>query len=149
MYVQLYESITFVPMRAQRLRNARTNCMDAALQKIWDIKHLLKSCTELLTSSSAGALQTAQTRGAEQSKVASDATELTCAPEFDPCPSDDNSALRDGSEKLAHYIVRLESELGYYKYRCDSKSETRPHLPVQSVAPAGKPCTVQDQNLNG
>ena len=136
-------------MRAQRLRNARTNCMDAALQKICDIKHLLKSCAELLTSSSAGVLQTAQTREAEQSKVASDATELTCAPEFDPCPSDDNSALRDGSEKLAHYIVRLESELGYYKYRCDNKSETRPHLPVQSVAPAGKPCTVQDQNLNG
>ncbi|KAL5460382.1 hypothetical protein EMCRGX_G033828 [Ephydatia muelleri] len=99
--------------------------MDAALQKICDIKHLLKSCAELLTSSSAGVLQTAQTREAEQSKVASDATELTCAPEFDPCPSDDNSALRDGSEKLAHYIVRLETS-----------------------RPRENQCTVQDQNLN-
>ena len=141
----------------QETRALHVICMDAALQKNFDIKRLLTSCAELLTGSSAGALQTtAQAKGTEQNlppKVATDATELNFpAPESKPCSlSDDTNALRDGSEKLAHYIVRLESELGHYKNICDNNSvqETRPHL---TVAPAGSQSTsredtVHDQNV--
>ena len=123
------------------LENTYILCMDAALQKLSDIQCLLSSCAELLAASSAGIPPTVPTRTTDYilpSNVATDIDQSPAprAPVLEPLPPDDNNALRDGGETLAHYIVRLESELGYYKYLCNnnnSAQESRPYRQTEQT----------------
>ena len=103
--------------------------MDTAFQKLIDIQYLLSSCAELLAVGSAGA---------PPSVVAAASQTSASAPEHLPA---DDSALSCGREKLSHYIVRLESELEYYKQLCNNSAQESRSNRQQTdrvVAPAGK-----------
>lgn len=107
--------------------------MEAALQKVRDIENLLTACAELLRNHPSEETKARTSEHKLQPKAATGATkDVSSTVDFDPSSPDGSSFLESGDEKLTHYIVRLESELGYYKYLYANsvQQETRPHLQV-------------------